>query len=324
MLIVVGALDGGGEPQRGGVLCGRGPGQLGHPGLERVQDAVRRAGHGVVPGVEFLRPVDEPGPQRCHGAGRQQAAAPGRLGQFRDREAGDVAEACLGEQGAVLPRHLGHHLVGHPVEHGDQGGVVLLRGAQQVPGHRIGVPRGRGDHHPDVGGADQFGRQDAVVGDEGVDVGRVQEGDAGRQGVGGLDPQHARGVLAGQQQVVVRVPVGHPHAREVGQHPHAAEPVVVLRVADQDRRTGRGPQHARLADPASHQGVHQGRLSGAGGSAHHGQQRRFRLLQAGHQVVVELCEQFVTVGTRAWGPARGSGKRAAATRSRRAESASSS
>ncbi len=300
VLVVVGAVDGGGEPQRGGVLGGGGPGQLGHPGLERVQDAVCRTGHGVVPGVEFLGPVDEPGAQRRHGAGRQQPAAPGRLGQFGNGEAGDVAEPGLGEQRPVLPRHLGHHLVGHPVEHGDQGGVVLLGGAQQVPGHRVGVPGGRGDHHPDVGGADQFGRQDAVVGEEGVDVGRVEKGDAGRQAVGGLDPQDARGVLAGQQQVVVRVPVGHPHAREVGQHPHAAEPVVVLRVAHQDRCAGRGPQYARLADPAPHEGVHQGGLAGAGGPAHHGQQRRFGFLEPRHEVVVELGEQFVAVGTRAW------------------------
>ncbi len=194
---------------------------------------------------------------------------------------GTSPSPALGEQRPVLPRHLGHHLVGHPVEHGDQGGVVLLGGTQQMPGHGVGVPGGRGDHHPDVGGADQFGRQYAVVGDEGVDVGRVQEGDAGRQGVGGLDAQYARGVLARQEQVVVRFPVGHPHAREVGQHPHAAEPVVILRMAHQHRRPGRGPQHTRLADPPPHEGVHQRGLPGAGGSAHNGQQGRFGLLQPG-------------------------------------------
>ncbi|BFO21624.1 hypothetical protein SHKM778_80120 [Streptomyces sp. KM77-8] len=196
--------------------------------------------------------------------------------------------------------------MGYAVENGHQGDVVLLGGAQHVPGDGVGVAGGGGDHDPDVGGGDEFGGEDAVVGDEGVDVGRVQEGEAGRQGVGGLDPQHPRGVLAGQQQVVGGVPVvGHPHACEVGQHPHSAEPVVVLRMADKYRCACRGPQHPRLADPVAHQGVHQGGLSGPGGPADDGQQRRRGVSQPGHQVVVQLGEQFVAVGTRACGTREG-------------------
>lgn len=212
----------------------------------------------------------------------------------------------------------------HPVEDGHERGVVLLGGAQEMPGDGVGVAGGRGHHDPDIGGADQFGGERAVVGDQGVDVGRVQEREAPRDGVGGLDAQHARGVLAREQDVVARIVVGHPHAGEVGQYAHSAEPVMVLRMADQHRRPGGRPQHARLAHPPPHKGVDEGRLAGPGGTAHHGQQRRFGVPQPGHQIVVELGEQFVAVGTRAWGPARGSGKRAAATRSRRAESASSS
>ncbi|GAA3498162.1 hypothetical protein GCM10019016_052650 [Streptomyces prasinosporus] len=36
-----------------------------------------------------------------------------------------------------------------------------------------------------------------------------------------------------------------------------------------------------------------------------GQQGRFGVSQPGHQIVVELREQFVAVGTRAWGPRQG-------------------
>ncbi len=252
--------------------------------------------------------VDEPGAQRCHGGGGQQSAAPGRLGQLGDGEAGDVAEPGLGEQGAVLPGDLGDDLVGHAVEDGDEGGVVLLGGAQQVPGDGVGVAGGRGDHDPDVGGADQFGGEGAVVGDQGVDVGRVEEGEPARECFGGLDAQHARGVLAGQQQIVAWVLLGDPHPREVGQDAHPAEPVVILRMADEHRCACRGAQHARLADPSAHQGVDQRRLAGAGGTAHDGQQRRFGLSQPGHQVVVELGEQFVAVGTRAWRPCQGKRK----------------
>lgn len=193
-----------------------------------------------------------------------------------------------------------------------------------MPGHGVGVAGGRGDHDPDVGRADQLGGQHPVVGHQGVDVGRVQEGDSAGEGVGGLDPQHTHTVLTGEEQLVPRVLMRHPHAREVGQHPHAAEPVMVLRVADEHRCAGRRPQHAGLADPAPDKGVDERRLPRAGGAADHGQQGCFGFFQAGHQIVVELGEQFVAIGTRAWSPARGSGKRAAATRSRRAESASSS
>lgn len=219
-----------------------------------------------------------------------------------------MAQPGLGEQGAVLPGDLGDDLVRNAVEDAHERHVVLLRGAQEVPGHGVGVPCRRGDHDPDVGGADEFGGQDAVVGDQGVDIGRVQEGEAGRKGLRGLDAQEASAVLAGQQQVVRGLLMGHPHAREVGQYAHAAEPVMVLRVAHQHRRPGRRPQHARLADPLSHQRVDEGRLAGAGGTAHHCQQRCFGLSEPGHQIVVELGEELVAVGTRAWGPRQGQRK----------------
>ena len=83
---------------------------------------------------------------------------------------------------------------------------------------------------------------------------------------------------------------------------------MILRMADQHRCPRGRPQHARLAHPPSHKGVDEGRLAGAGGTAHHGQQRRFGVPQPGHQIVVELGEQFVAVGTRAWGPGQGQRK----------------
>jgi hypothetical protein len=133
-----------------------------------------------------------------------------------------------------------------------------------------------------------------------------EEGEAGRQGVGGLDAQDARGVLAGQQQVVGGVlVVGHPDAGEVGQYAHAAEPVVVLRMADEHRRPCRRPQHPRLADAPAYERVHQRGLPRSGGSPDDGQQRRAGVSQPRHQVVVQLGEQFVAVGTRAGGPGEG-------------------
>ncbi|GAA3234050.1 hypothetical protein GCM10020256_50630 [Streptomyces thermocoprophilus] len=135
--------------------------------------------------------------------------------------------------------------------------------------------------------------------------GGVEEGEAGRHGVGGLDAQDAGGFLVGEEQVVSGVLLGHPHAREVGQYAHPAEPVMVLRVAYEHRRPRRRPQHSRLADAPSDQRVDECRLAGAGRASHDGQQRRLGLPQAGHQVVVELGEEFVAVGTRAWSPCQG-------------------
>jgi hypothetical protein len=251
--------------------------------------------------------------QERDGGGGQQAAAPGGLGQFGHGEPRHLAQAGLGEQRPVLPGDLGDDLVGHPVEHGDERDVVLLGGAQQVPGDGVGVARGRGDHHPDVGGADQLGGEGAVLGDEGVDVGRVEEGEARRQCLDGLDAQGARGIVLRGQRVVAGeaapgVLPGHPHAGEAGQHARVAEPVAVLRMAHQHRRPGRRPQHARLAHASSHQGIDERGFPRAGRSPHHGQQGGLGLLEPGHQVVVELGEQFVAVGTRARGPLQGQGE----------------
>ncbi len=118
-------------------------------------------------------------------------AAARRLGELRDREPRYVAEAGAGEEGLVLAGDVGDDLVGDAVEDGDEGGVVLLRGAQEVPGDGVGVAGRGGDHHPDVRGADEPGGEFAALDDEGVDVGCVEEGEPGGEGVGLLDAQGA-------------------------------------------------------------------------------------------------------------------------------------
>lgn len=164
VLAVVRPVDGRGEPQGGGVLRSRRTGQLGHPCLQRVEHPVRRACHRLLSGSRVLHLFREPGEQGRHRGGRKQPPTPCRLGQLGHGETGYVAESRLGEERAVLTRHLRHDLVGHPVEDRDERRVVFLRGTQQMPRHRIRVPGGRGDHHPDVGRADQFGGEHPVVG----------------------------------------------------------------------------------------------------------------------------------------------------------------
>lgn len=243
--------------------------------------------------------VGEPGPQRGDCGGGQQTAATARgLGQLGDGEPGDLAQPGPGEQGRVLPGDLGDHLVRHPVEDGDEGGVVLLGRTQQIPGHGVGVPRRGGHHHPDVGGADEFRGEHAVPYDEGVDVGRVQQRETARQADGGLDPQGSLLVVpAGGTEVVqaVRVPGltrRQPDPGQLRQHPHPGEPVVVVRVADEHRCPGRRTQHTGLADPAPHERVHQRGLARAGRATDHREQRSLGILESWKQIVVELREQL--------------------------------
>lgn len=213
-----------------------------------------------------------------------------------------------------------------PVEDGDEGGLVLLGGAQQVPGHGVGVPRGGGDHDPDVGGADEFGGEGAVLDDEGVDVGGVEDGEAAGQGGDGLDPHLAGGVAGavaacGGASVAGAGPGGgegfvlavrHPHAHQVGQHPHSGEPVVVIRMADEHRGTRGGAEHPCLADLTSDEGVDEGGLTGPGGPADDGEQWRLGRLQPGYEIVVELREQLCS----GLAGARGAGQRQRQTHGR--------
>lgn len=211
-----------------------------------------------------------------------------------------------------MPGDLGDELVGDPVEDADEGGVVFLGGAQEVPGDGVGVAGGGGDHHPDVGGGDEFGGEQAVAGDQGVDVGGVEEGEAAGQGRGGLDAQDG-GVGAAGVVVLVEVgagaaavvPGGVRDAGEAGQDAAGAEPVVVVGVADQDRGAGGGAQHARFADLPSDQGVDQGGLAGAGGAADDREEGRLGGAEARQQVVVELGEEFVAVDAGSGGAGHG-------------------
>ncbi len=84
----------------------------------------------------------------------------------------------------MLVEHLGQvlrHLLARPggyaVDDDGEGRTALTGRAQVIPRHRIGVAGSRRDEQPQVGGAEQLGRQ-LVVGDlDGIDVGRVEDGE---------------------------------------------------------------------------------------------------------------------------------------------------
>ncbi len=182
-----------------------------------------------------------------------------------------------------MPRNLGGDLVRHPVEHGGEGDVVLLRAAEQVPGDGVGVPGGGGDEHPDVRGADEIGGQIAVARDERVDVGGVQQGEARGQGPGGDDAER------GLPVALLPRPA---HPAELRENAPAVEPPLVFGVADEHGRPGGGPQHPGLGDAAPDERVDEGRLPRSGRASDDGEQRRLGLAQPRQQVAVELGQQF--------------------------------
>ena len=67
---------------------------------------------------------------------------------------------------------------GHPVEQHGERGAALLGGLQHVPRHGVGVAGGRRDEQPQVGGGEQLRGEPPVRGDDRVDVGGVEEGEA--------------------------------------------------------------------------------------------------------------------------------------------------
>ncbi len=72
--------------------------------------------------------------------------------------------------------------------------------------------------------------------------------------VSAVSTRTTRRVLVGEHELVGGVLVGHPHAGELREHAHAAEPVMILRMADKDRCPGGRPQHAGLAHPPAGRG----------------------------------------------------------------------
>ncbi|GFE24639.1 hypothetical protein Sliba_50920 [Streptomyces nigrescens] len=84
----------------------------------------------------------------------------------------------------------------------------------------------------------------------------------------------------------------HPHPGELRQDAWSGEPVEIVGVTDQYRRTRRRTQHPGLRDPPPHQRIDQRGLARTGRSADHCEQRGLRRAQPGNHIVVELGEQL--------------------------------
>lgn len=86
--------------------------------------------------------------------------------------------------------------------------------------------------------------------------------------------------------------LGNPHPGELRRDAWAGEPVEVVGMADQHRRTRRRAQHPGLRDPPPDQRIDQRGLARTGRSADHREQRGLRRAQTGNHIVIELGEQL--------------------------------
>ena len=82
------------------------------------------------------------------------------------------------------------------------------------------------------------------------------------------------------------------------QDPLVLEPAAVCGVVQQDGLARGGPDRTGTGDGVPHEAVDQGRLPGAGGSAHDGEERRVQAPVAGQDVVLQLGQGVADVQPR--------------------------
>src|SRR6478609_9681349 len=259
-------------------LLGGGVGHRVRTTSERADRAVEGLLHHRLACLLVVGERAEPLPDLHHRRRGQQPQL-GDLALLDDEERG-VLEAAAGQHPGEV-RGDGVHRLGRGAveDDGDRGRAV--RGlAEEVPGHLVGVARGRGDEEPQVGGGEQLGRQHAVLLLDRVDVGCVEDGEAGR---------HDRRRHELQRGGVVGLAVD---PLELGQQAVLAEPLRVVGVVDEHRRPGRGAQHTGRGDAGADQRVDQRRLAGAGGAADDREERRVEGHQARDDVVLELVDHL--------------------------------
>jgi hypothetical protein len=231
--------------------------QRGERALERAHDHRARA----------VRPGEHRQPARDgrHDRPVQQTLVRADVGHDEQRHAVHAVLAQTLQQVAADRRE---RLARHAVEDHRDARATLHRAAQGLPGERVAVARRRRDEQPQVRRHEQQARRLAVLRQERVEVGGVEQRGAARHAVVVDDARHAR-------------------RRALDDH------VGVQGVEREDGLARRRAQHAGLRHLLAEQRVVQRRLARAGGPGHHDHGRRRQLLEARQQVLVELGQQAV-------------------------------
>ena len=156
------------QPRRGPA-----PGRPGSRGRRGGSAARRRP----APGRRRRAPRASRAVGRVCSAGRQPVLELG----LDDREDRGLVEPLLAQHRGEVGADLVDRRRGYPVEDDGDGRAALGRVAQQLPRDGVGVARSRRDEDPQVRGGEQLGREAAVGLDDAVDVGGVEQGQAGRR-----------------------------------------------------------------------------------------------------------------------------------------------
>ena len=210
--LVVGAVRVAAEPRRSARPGPRGPpATLARAARPTEDGAVEGLPHDRRPRVWRRRraPRASRGPGRPPPAGSSPCSSTGPSSTVNsgERSRPRSRQHLLQVRGDLVAR-----AGGDPVEHDRHRGAALGRRPQEVPRHLVGVAGGRGDEQPQVGRCEQLGGQGAVADLDGVDVGGVEDRQAGGHGVDRHELERPR--VASRPSA----------ARQVGQDPGVVEP----------------------------------------------------------------------------------------------------
>ena len=177
--------------------------------------------------------------------------------------------------------HLPAGVLRHPVENEGERRPAVARRTEELPRHRVGVAGGGRDEEPSVGRREELAGERAVLGEDGVDVGRVEEGEPLRKRLRRRELQRPR----------LRLAAARP--RQAGQDARALEPLEVVRVEGEHRRARRRAQDACRAHDRPDEAVQERRLPGPRRAADDDERRRVHLPQPREEIVVHLRDEVV-------------------------------
>ena len=161
----------------GGELVGDGALDCPCAGGEARQRAGQRPSDQLRSGLRVGSQAVQPAPNGRERLARDQLVLERHL---RDDEQVGV-EALLAHHLAHVARHLALGVSGNAVEHDGHRRPAVSRRAQELPRDGVGVAEGGSYEQPAVGGREQLVRERAVLREHRVDVGRVEEREAGRK-----------------------------------------------------------------------------------------------------------------------------------------------
>jgi hypothetical protein len=181
-----------------------------------------------------------------------------------------------------MRRHLPAGVFGHPVENERKRCPPFACRTEELPRHRVGIAGGGRNEEPPVGRGQELVGERAILGEDGVDVGRVEEG----------EPLWKRSRRRELQRPRLGLAAARP--RQARQYARALEPLEVVRVEGEHRRAGRRAQHACRTHDRPDEAVQERRLPRPCRAADNDERGRVHLPEPREEIVVHLCDEVVS------------------------------